>query len=502
MNIRFLNMFCLSILLLTACAVPAAAPQKPTMTQQDTQTTSISVPSSTFTPAPTLTSRPKNTPMPVLTDTPTPTISPQPTQTATINIFNLSTRTPQPPAKCPAKYDELKPTPVYFGYRHILLSKNHKIPDDFMDVRRNFIQDLPNFLSKYGPAPIIHEFWTNYRDLTNDGIPELILNIGYVQIFGCQDGMYVELYDGIEGVMSNPDIIDIQDANRDGVPEILLLTGYASQGGHSYEILEWDGQTIQNIIGIADSTKPDFHAVMAEATGKAWFEDADRDGFKELVVDTGLPVWQIYRDYLPWRSIHKIFHWNGQYYSFKSEDFATPEYRFQAVQDGDRKSLTGEYDKALALYQNAIFSDKLGWWSAERQHFYQAVWDSQNSNQPTPISPQPDPLEYPYLEAYARFRITLLHIVQNHLSDAQTVYDTLQQKFPKGQPGFIYAEMAKAFWETYQSTHNIQQACSQAIDYANQNPAVLQTYIGDRKGESFHGSQSLYYKPEDICPFK
>lgn len=77
------------------------------------------------------------------------------------------------------------------------------------------------------------------------------------------------------------------------------------------------------------------------------------------------------------------------------------------------------------------------------------------------------------------------------------VYDTLQEKYPAGQPGYEFAAMAKDFWQEYQTSQNIGQACRKAIDYAAAHPEIL-GYLGDY----YHGSQSKIYQPEDVCPVK
>lgn len=76
-------------------------------------------------------------------------------------------------------------------------------------------------------------------------------------------------------------------------------------------------------------------------------------------------------------------------------------------------------------------------------------------------------------------------------------YVNLQAKFPAGQPGYAYAEMAQAFWEDYQASQDIGQACGKAVAYATAHADSL-TYLGS----DYHGLQSHIYKPDDVCPFK
>jgi hypothetical protein len=57
--------------------------------------------------------------------------------------------------------------------------------------------------------------------------------------------------------------------------------------------------------------------------------------------------------------------------------------------------------------------------------------------------------------------------------------------------------MATDFWNAYQSSGLMYEACAAAIAYADSHPEIL-TPLG-----SFdHGWQSLEYTPADVCPFR
>ena len=173
-----------------------------------------------------------------------------------------------------------------------------------------------------------------------------------------------------------------------------------------------------------------------------------------------------------------------------------PEYRFQAVQDADQLSLAGEYDQALALYQEAILSDELDWWSPEKREYLLAVWRGADPGSPTLASDHD----------YRLFRIGCLLTIPDHsssysagwISDARTVYDTLQAKFPEGQPGHIYAELATAFWDDFTATLDLSSACLKAMGFAISKRSEILPSLGSEH----HGYQSQQYRPEDICPFR
>jgi hypothetical protein len=238
-------------------------------------------------------------------------------------------------------------------------------------------------------------------------------------------------------------------------------------------------------------------------TSWAYAIDTDGNGTLELVLKQDIPILSEYSMFLPWRKEERTCMWDGGAFVLTHVELSPPEYRFQAVQDGDRASLAGEYDKALELYQQAIFSDKLDWWTFERRVHEIGVYGQEFVIKPTPIpSLLPDPLEYPNLAAYARFRILLLHLLRGYLPEAQTVYATLQEKFPAGQPGHAYAELAAAFWDEYQASQSMGLACGKAIEYATAHPVEILAYLGNSDySETYFGQQSLDYQPEDVCPF-
>jgi len=188
-------------------------------------------------------------------------------------------------------------------------------------------------------------------------------------------------------------------------------------------------------------------------------------------------------------------------FSLTKTEYALPEYRFQAVQDGDRATLAGEYNQALNLYQQAITDIKLEWWSQNRRNF--EIQISENPNSTISPPPSPDPAEYPNLVAYAYYRVLILNAMRGLLPEAQATYSTLEKQFPQGQVGHAYAEMASAFWSEYQMSHNSEKACEKAIEYASLNSTDILAYLGNGAfSKTFYGDQSLEYEPENVCPFR
>jgi hypothetical protein len=344
---------------------------------------------------------------------------------------------------------------------------------------------------------------TAFQDLTNDSMPEiLITQTGWLRIYGCRNSRYQVLFElGPDPHLYAPYILAIQDLNRNGIPEIYLKIAAYSQSARDLGGIEWDGEKFQWIMLYPDGQ----HYVTVEP-GDLSFEDVDRDGFEEVVANLNIPVWTNYELGLPWRKTKQIFKWNGEYFLFYKEIFDPPVFRFQAVEDGDRASLAGDYDAALDLYQQVIFSDKLDWFSADMRGTMQLQWESQFdlTPQPTPTFPVQDSMEYDNLAAYSAYRIMLIHAKHGYISDAQVVYNDLQKKYSDGKNGSVYAQMAAEFWGEYSATRDMTKSCSRALNFARQHWSDVIHYLGNTQdGAIFFGDQGLGYDQDGnmLCPF-
>jgi hypothetical protein len=436
-------------LLFAACGQTPSATQTAPISAVDT-TTPSPLPTATQTSLPTAT--------PTASITPLPTI---PTFTPTFDASTIVTVTPAPKAEC--KNETQSEVAQY-------LSKELNSTE------------LPIFI-----------------DVTNDGLDEIILigkskdevGVGSVFIYSCQG----ETYSVLEKVSALfdplPKLSTVQDLNQNGIAEIVLaIRGCGGFGSCWFiTILEWDGSNFQNL---ENEQMNQNHAPWLD---KISFVDINHDGIIEIVIDRGLPSHPDKLSDGTWRRYTEIYSWNGEYYVLKDSNITAPQFRFQAIQDADQETTNFQYERALALYQDAIFSGELAPWSFE-QFIYSKnnLWTDSTAITPTPV---PDITEYPRLAAYAYYRIILVHFVQNHESDAGTVYNTLQKKFGNDPYARPYVEMATAFWNAYQSTHKMYDGCAAAIQYAAEHPEILIPL-----GSDYHGAQSHTYVPADVCPFR
>ncbi len=497
-------LFALTIFLLTACSSPTGSQPALTATRAlpsalgtsalptpmaslaaRTLTRTLAVPVSTISPVPSVTLLPTKTPAPPIV-TLLPTIH---TFAPTFDVRTIVTVTPAPKANCP----------------DVTLLDN---PDmGFLDFSNGTNYELAGenvlaFLNKFGPNEIVKKLGNvqanfDFQDVTNDGIPELMLTAKSLYIFGCIGGRYVVLFEiapgsslSMEDQIPSGALISVKDVNRDGIPEITLLTriSFGSLGLQTYEIYRWDGREFAFI------TEDN---IMVFFTGGIYYEDIDGDTIQELIVHQGLVRNDSERrgQPEPFRDENIVYRWNGQSYIKAESEFSEPSYRFQAVQDGDQATMNRKYAKAIDLYQQAIFSNELKPYSPEIHDNLLEIWRGEDKPSPTP--PPTDPTEYLRLAAYAYYRMVILHTALSQTDAAQLKYATLQEKFPAGNPGHPYTEMATVFWDAYQSAGKMYDACAAAIAYADAHPEILTPL-----GSDYHGAQSHTYEPADVCPFR
>jgi hypothetical protein len=420
-----------------------------------------------------------------------------PSLTQTFNPSREIIQTPPSPARCP----QVTSIPIP--------EIEDTVANPFLEVK----QPVLDFLNAGGsPQQLISALqergwpqkWLRYVDLTHDGISELVVAATHLNIFSCWDGQYRTLLEvDPRDTLLPHTIVATADMNRDSLPEVVLTTTGCGLGEClTASIYEWDGREFQNRISGSASGFEAGSLVggMFQGPPEAAVFDADEDGLLDLVLRGGIPANRTDRIYYgPWREEAHLYKWNGENFVFDHIEFSPPEYRFQVVQDGDEAILRRADDKALALYQEAIFSQALKGWSPERsqQLAEQNAAALAPGGTPTPMLLPADPKEYDQLAAYSRYRMMLLYLLQGQPTKAQATYAVLQQDFPPENAGYPYTELAMQFWEAYQVSYDMKQACGKAIEYASTNSEILLPL-----GSLYHGMQSHFYTPEDICPFK
>jgi tetratricopeptide (TPR) repeat protein len=338
--------------------------------------------------------------------------------------------------------------------------------------------------------------------VTNDNTPELVIEANRLYVFSCFNGKYQTtlVVNPIPGENYSPSIA-IQDMNLDGIPELVISRTYGGQTATlQVELLEWDGKQFRSLFAKDNvcSRHISIYACVYEGVpdilgGEVKLADIDNNGTIELIITGGNSISGADAiAYHPTRYETLIWLWNGKEFVLSSMKLSQPYYRFQAIEDGDEASLSKDYEKALALYWQAINDDKLNWWSPSLKEFNIESFGNQTPI-PTPII---DSNEYPRLAAYAYYRIMLIYVLQGRLIDAQKMYDILQTKFGKNEQAFT--GLATTFWSEYNLSHTIDNACQQTIKYVESNSEII-----EKLGVNYYNFLSnQIYQPNDICPFK
>jgi hypothetical protein len=453
-------------------------------------------------------------PQRAISNPPQPTRTPYPT-------YSASQTTPRPtplPQHCRAPDPAYAP-PFTLSDEDLPAAVVRKIIQALNDGASYevIIAAIPGPEESYFDPPLL-------RDLTGDTFPELVItHANYVLVTGCLDNQYQSLLSWYGGYW--PELEFIGDMNNNGIPELVLTDEESTGWNTTVDLFEWNDDSFVNLIkachGIFD---PIQMSVLAEAL--YWYEtnwlafepsdychegpwmnglatvdirDLDGNGTRELIVtDHGPQHWDALFSFGPWRGRTVVFQWDGLHFLYSSLEIDPPEFRFQAVQDADRKFLLGDYDAALRLYQEAIFSNDLRSWTPSLHQYSWDLFFYQQEGGTPPTPPPPDPKEYPSLAAYARYRILLHHISRGWLSDAKTVLNSLRAKYPSDSPGGPCVEAGNLLWTTYQSQKDLPLACAKVIQYFRDHTALLDP-LGNAPE---HGNQSHQYTPEDTCPFR
>jgi hypothetical protein len=438
--------------------------------------------------------------MPVPSETPIPSETATPLPTKSFNPAIIPTFTLSSPAQCPKENLNLK-----FSFENAYASAPPGKGNQY------FTKYVLDFLNSGGTLQsILFEFekesnQTNpfiyIQDVTGDNILELIFPYGiWMDIFGCKNDMYELLYtDTYESDLNGVSILDVTDMNNDGIADVIVnFNGCMGNRCPIIRVYEWNGRDFQNLIAnpfdiVGGCSR------LSVAPFEVKIQDTDNNGLKEIILSNNGFVQPDYD--FPYRKETRICMWNGQNIVVFKTEFDTPYYRFQAVQDGDRATLSGDYNKALIFYQQAIDDKSLEWFTQDRKWFDFWMYRSKvYSSEPTPTaspSLKPDPSEYPTLAAYAYYRIMLVHVLQQDTADVESILNTLQGNFPTESPGNYFTQVASIFWQEYQPSMNIQSSCQKVVDYVQQHPPPTE-YLGDWD----HGKHSIRYTPEAICPFR
>ena len=417
--------------------------------------------------------------------TPLPTI---PTFTPTFDVSTIVTVTPAEKAECPKEnFNKSSNFPIRTQTEYYIDNTNEIL--DFLNQGGNLQATYDRLLT----AVSSDNSTIAIMDLTGDQEEDLAFVDFSVEpklhIFLCVNGQYekftpdINLYGYSEAIS-----FEVEDLNKNGLPDLILLTSCSRAPLCRFiSIFEWNGKDFSNLV----ETQEIFEGFLQRE-----IKDINNDGTLEFIIYHDVRGDYPYFLGFPWRVSTHIYMWNGKNFVLQSIQYAKPEYRFQALQDGDRFVLLRNYDSAMKFYDMTISNSSLLPYSRELSEHMEWLYSNPMSIA-TATVPPPDLTEYPRLAAYAYYRVMLLHLVQGQEAEAASAFHTLQETFGSDPYAAPYAEMASAFWESYQSTQKMYDGCAAAIQYAVEHPEILIPL-----GSDYHGWQSHIYVPADVCPFR
>ncbi len=305
-------------------------------------------------------------------------------------------------------------------------------------------------------------------DLNNDGVPEVIVSVNLEngsiwQILGCDAGQYQAIVAFQEperrylryAVDLNgnqfPEIISYRQTDRDSVPMFEFII-QEWQGGKIVDLMDYS--RFDEVGKQLSSDLTNWQRAIANATGTT--SDTNGDSTYELVITGGLTASAPNCETRFERKFTETWVWNGKSLQLADRVYDPAVYRFQRAADGDLAFALNQLDRALDAYQDVLFEANL---LESDQYSPQLAYCSELGSL---VDPALTENEWDRLAAYARWRILLINALQGAPDAMQVVYETLQEKFPEGNPGHAYTVIASAFWETYQTAQDIQTACEAA----------------------------------------
>lgn len=433
----------------------------------------------------------------------TETLTPIPIQTQSIiftptsNFINLKPQvvTPSLPETCPEIRNNSVSFPDDPQEYFLTMNRSDGIKEfgRFVDevLNQGGLNDLLSYLKTHGI-----EYYV--VDLTNDGVNELVIDFIAIDVFGCKNEKFENL------ITLTPDmelgkVLSLEDINANGVNDLVLAMQF--NGFHYYGIyvLEWNNDRFESLISnwrfdSYENRLISFGGAYLLGESELFVQDINDDGFQELIIDGGIPT------YLggssggdgPWRPQKVIYMWNGEYFAWYSQEYSPPNFRFEAIQDGDIQTFRGDYVKALQSYEAAIFKKDLISWDQDR--WLKVINERTDLHYPDIEEFPFNQVEYEKLSAYARYRIIILHLLNERYEDAKRTYEILLEKHPVNDNGYPYVMLATEFWNEYQVSKSIVSACQKSVQYARSHLEILEPLYT-------YGSFDQYYTPETICPF-
>lgn len=302
-------------------------------------------------------------------------------------------------------------------------------------------------------------------DYTGEGIPDVLFTYvggdtraGLV-LLACRAGIYDVVYEVISETDDPPVILAFLDLNRDRRNDILYSTPVCEAANRNTCELLTQMVTFSPVLSRFVELMPP----NVVSTNPPQALDFDNDEVSEVVVkleNRGTPATG------PLRTGTNVYDWNGSQYVLSIIQPDPFRYKIQVIHEGDRALLRGEYAGAEAIYRQALDNRDLRFW----------------------FDDEPD-----ILQTYTQFRLFQAQVLTNNPAQLVTVNELLAN-YPDPTARPVYADLAVAFWESYQSTSDVHSACLALETIITVRPEAVEQL-------NRYGSRNPTYSAQDLCPF-
>lgn len=262
------------------------------------------------------------------------------------------------------------------------------------------------------------------------------------------------LYTYAPGAWFGLNLIGAADVTQDGLADLVFteIACGAQTCWHTLHVWSWAGWDFQERVGetftfvdAAFALQDGLISIGSEGSG---------------AVDAG-----------PQRPVTTTLAWAGDGLTVTATIAGPAIYRYHVFRDGDEALFAGRYAHALDAYLRVRNSKTLKAWAVhisrdEEEHWFAALAD---------------------------WRLLLVELQLENLSNAQSYYDHLLDSFPVETAGHAVAAMAQRFGDSYRIHGDVAMACAEAIR-APEAQDVLDFL------NSF-GYDNPTYTWDDLCPF-
>ncbi len=250
----------------------------------------------------------------------------------------------------------------------------------------------------------------------------------------------------------DPVLMEVDDLNGDGHTELAYSS--TSCGAHTCF-------TTVYVVASGMGTYDDLTAGGLEmAYVEPLFSDRDGDGIRELILYGGT-IGSVGAG--PQRARTEVYEWDGAAYVLVETVYDPSNFLYFRVLDANRALLTGDYDRAVALYREAIDDSDLDVWMDES--------------------------EREELAAFSQYRLSLTYLVLGQVDLAQAARDELLVE----QPANIYAQVVAVLWDAYLRETSLTTACGEVAAFAASHPQAVEVL-------AVYGYGNPTFTPQEVCP--